>query len=202
MGFLRGMFGHGRPTRQDLLRRLAEHFVKSEMNVPELIENLPLAEGHTRSAALAEWHALMVSIMTYSLWATLGSREKVSPVLDAFQPVFLKALSPEVREIFLQIATTREKNYIRRISEAIEDSTKLANLFHLVAATITGHYRGGLEEPDVFTAQLSGTLLPDGPNIIEITALAQVISANLSATTKMFDNLQREVPRLFSGPLT
>ncbi len=195
MGFLSGLFKSKRPTREELIREFVSGLVEDLTTPSEFFAHLALAEGQTLDSALAEWHALMISATTYALWASLGSREKIFPILDVFRPAFLEFLSPGCREVFLKIASAREEDYIKGISAALKskDVTQAIELSSLMARRVTGHYD---EE-----AEKTGLPVLKGPDIITVTALWKLVTDIIICTKKYIENLQQQVPRLFSGPL-
>lgn len=207
MGFLSGLFKSKRPTREELIREFVSGLVETLTTPSEFFGSLVLAEGQTLDSALAEWYAVMTSAMTYAMIASLGSREKISPLLDAFQPAFVKRLSPGCREVFLKIANARAGDYIKAIHGAVSsgDVPQAIRLSSLMARRVTGHHKSepGEEPPrSDFEAAMMGLPTLEGPNIITVTALWKLVVDVIAATKKYVANLQQQVPELFSGPMT
>jgi hypothetical protein len=187
------LFSGKEPTREDLLREVVSGLVKTLTRPSEFLADLALAEGQTMDSALAEWYAVMTSAMTYAILVSLGSQEKISPILDAFQPAFLKTLTPGCREVFRKIANARGADYIKGIHAALDsgDVSQRIQLSSLMARRITGHYDASMGLP-VFK----------GPDIITITALWTLVNKEITITKEYFDNLQQHLPSLFSRPVT
>ncbi len=206
MGFLGGLFKRKRPTREELIKEVVSCLVETLTTPSEFFRRLVLAEGQTPDCALAEWHAVMTSAVTYAIVASLDSREKISPLLDAFQPAFVKSLSPGCREVFLKIANARAADYTQGIHAALSsgDLPQAIGLSSLMARRVTGHYdsESGEEPPGSdFEAALMGLPTFKGPDIITITALWKLVAGQIAATKKYVANLQQQVPDLFSGPV-
>lgn len=201
MGFLDGLFKTKTATRQELIKEFAKGLVESQTKPPEFVGRVALAEGQTPDRALAEWYALENTMMTYALWASVGSRDKIFPILDMYQPLLLEALRPGCREIYLRIVSTREEQYMRKIAEVLESREAhralAVRLATLMARRITGHYNEERQELE------EGYFpFPDGPDIATAVGLWILVIGSLTGTKKVFDNLQRKFPRAFSGPMT
>jgi hypothetical protein len=207
MGFLSGLFKSKGPTRKELIDEAVSLLVQTLTKPSEFFRGLVLAEGQTPDSALAEWYAVMTSAMTYAMIASLGSREKISPLLDAFQPSFVRSLSPGCREVFLKIANARAADYIKGIDAAVSsgDVPQTIALSSLMARRVTGHYDLAPEgEPPRSNLKLALMGLPvfKGPDIITVTVLWKLVVGEITAAKKLFGNLQQQVPELFSGPVT
>jgi hypothetical protein len=115
------LFKSKRSTREELIREVATFLGKEHAEPSDCFGHLTHAEGQPLDNALAEWHALTIATTVYALWGPVGSKEgeRISPILDAFRPAFLKCLTPGCREIFLRIATLREEEYVKGIYEAL-----------------------------------------------------------------------------------
>lgn len=168
MGFR--LFKKKEPSRSELIKDVASELAKNESAPPpDFITELTLANGQTPDRALAEYYALTFSALTYALWASLGTQEKVFPILDVLQPIFVQSLSSDCKRIFLEIATLREQMYIKTIDETLKsaDTARAIRLSSSMVARITGHYdeRLGMEQ-----------LQPDCLDIAVLTGLWKLIT--------------------------
>src|SRR5215471_12702986 len=114
------LFKRKEPSRSEWIKELVGELVNSESEPPpDFIAELPLADGQTPDGALAEWYALNVSAMAFALWASLGTEDKVIPIIRAFQAAFLRNLSPDCKSVFLEIASKREVAYVYQIRDTL-----------------------------------------------------------------------------------
>jgi hypothetical protein len=188
------LFKKKEPPGAELIRELANALAKADSAPPpEFIAALPLAEGQTPDGALAEWYALIVAATTYALWASLGSKEKVFPILDVYQPSLVGSLTYRCKDAFLKIATPREESYIASIRDALKgsDSRQLMRLSGAMAARITGHYDEKIG---------SEGLQPGCLDIAVLVGLWKMVSDQIITTAKLIENLQKEVPGIFTDP--
>lgn len=122
-----------------------------------LFDSISFAHDQNVDLALAEWHALGAFVFTYCLWVVYNKRNKVSSILDSFQPALLSSLRlDEVREKrFLEIASDREKDYMHHYLRWQEARTEdkdhetvgrdLICFFNRAAARITGRFSPELD---------------------------------------------------------
>jgi hypothetical protein len=182
------------PTREFLIKDVAYHLVQLNTAPNSFFGGLSLAEGQTPDVALAEWHALTMSSMFYALWASLGSGEKIFPILDAFQPAFAKALAPGCREVFLAIVDAREAFYVKQISNVLKsgEPADALRLSGLMLRRITGSYDEQREEIGIGL----------GADVATATGLWHFIVSDIAATKTFMDSLQLKAPKIFVGPMT
>lgn len=190
-----GIFRSKEPTRATLIQEVADGLLKTHCTPTGFFGQLAFAKGQTPDNALAEWHALMLAGTTYALWTSLGSQEKIFPILDVFQPAFLKSLSPGCREAFLKIANARERDYMMLIAETLKsnDVAMASRLSVLVVQRITGHYDAKMEEEGFPTL--------DEPDVITATSLWHLVTEHIVSTKKLMDSLQLKAPQIFYGSL-
>lgn len=198
MSFLSGLFKRREQTREELIKQATDLMLETDAKSDDFFKffgSEPLAKGQTVDSALAEWHAQTVSCMHYALAASLGTAEKISPFIDMYRSSFAQRLSPECRDIFLQIVPFREKEYVKAIFETLnnQDSTRAFRLFGSMARRITGHFDEELEK--------AGLPALRGPDIIKITTFSGSVMGRIIATKESIDRLQEQIPRLFTGPM-
>jgi len=192
---LSALFRGRKATKEELIRKVAEDLAADASRNAKLFSDIfghtPLADGQTLDRAMAEWQAIMVSGTVYALWASVGSAEKIFPILDAFKPAFLARLSPGCREAFMGIANSREDFYVKSFSDVLtsKDDANAVNLSGAMARRVTGHYNDEIER--------AGPLGNDGPDVFDRLLLWKDLTTHIIATKQYFDELQRRVPTLF-----
>ncbi|SRR5229473_6291133 len=198
MGFLSGLFKRREQTREELIKQTTDMMLEGDAKPDKFFEwfgSEPLAKGQTLDSALAEWHALTVSGTHYALVASLGTAEKVSPIINMYRSAFAQRLSPDCRNIFLQIVMFREEEYVKAIFKALksEDSAQVLKLFGSMARRITGYYDEEVEKAGLATVE--------GPDIGKVTAFSYFVMGQIVPTKEFIDRLQVQIPRLFTGPM-
>ena len=197
-GFLSQLFKSKKPTRAELIRQLANRLVISDvLPPPEFVDQLVLAEAQTKDHALAEWNAVVTSATAYALWASLGSEEKVFPILKVYQRMFVESLGLSRSEFFLTIAKVREEDYVKRTFSALKSKVdaKALTLATSMASRIMGYYSD--EELD----EVAGFQVFTRTDPIAAAGLWSLIIDRIIAKKQYLDMLQQEVPALFFGAL-
>src|SRR6266566_1335672 len=161
MGLFSGLFERKEPTRQEVIRIVVNEMVESELKPNNYINSLLLAEGQSLDNSLAEWHAVSFSIMHYAFAVSLGTADKISPMISMFRVALAERLSLNCRNRFLAIVTAREKEYLHGLFETLNsrDAEQAMKLCGSMGARITGHFD-----------EKSGITSTGGPGIAIITA--------------------------------
>lgn len=183
--------------KAELIRQLADQLVQTDLSHrPEFLGRLVPAKEQTADHASAEWDAVAAAATAYGLWASLNSKVKVFPVLGAYQDVFVTRLSGARREFFTEIVSSRQEDYVKRISAALEtkDNAQALKSAGRMASRIMGYYAD--EEID----ELAGSPVFVRADPITATALWCLVIDLIIATKRYIDKLQAEVPALFSVP--
>lgn len=180
MTFFSSLFKSKPPAREASIRFLVDFLLKIS-TVNKYFDQFIPRKGPARDLALAECHALRVFQTTFALWAALGSKDKVLPILDVFQPAFVGSLSPSCREIFLKIVNEREQEYMEAVPDALSsgDSTTAMKLSALMLRRISGD----TDSQDIFGA----------------LRLWSVIVKDTISLKQTIEKLQEEAPSLFSN---
>jgi hypothetical protein len=190
-----GWFKQKEHSRSELVRDLSSHLVKAQLNFASYAFNaemLGLLPCQSFERGLAEWHAIMISGTVYAMWRSLGTQEKIFPVLDAFKPAFLRSLEPGCRAEFASIANVREDEYVPAIGTALQKAESMLSFLAHVGRRISGH--------------TSGVSIPESPgnagaDFLVALALERILVTHLTSTKKLFDELQLTVPTTFIGPI-
>jgi hypothetical protein len=198
MGFLNGLFRRKEETRAKLLQGVTDMMAEEEAK-PEkffsMFGDVRLATGQTADNALAEWHALQVSILHYGLVCSLETQEKVTPMMDLYRAALARRLGPACRSIFVKVVSLREREYLEGFYETLSKNEpgQTLRFFGSIARRVSGHYDEQRE--------IDNIPHPDGPDVITITAFSRFITDCLISTKRYADNLQEKAPKLFSGSM-